>query len=312
MGKSVWLHSSDGPNTTTIDGEGVRRGIFCANEETAKTLIEGFTIRNCDATEFDYFEDGTLYRLGGGLLIRDASPSMVNCIFESNNAGSLLGYGGGMFTGSYVGICEATFTDCTINGNSCESEGGGGVYLYAASISFQSCEITNNTADWGGGVLVNIGSVMFENCTVTYNTDNGIEIWEAPASLANTTVCGNYVNQIVGDWTDNGGNFVADTCSGDPTGACCIGTSCSIGTNADCSAAGGTYLGDGSSCSGDPCGAGSTVWTVDDSGGADFYDIQSAVNAALNGDEILVYPGTYTSTGDNVVDMMGKARLAAQ
>ena len=34
----------------------------------------------------------------------------------------------------------------------------------------------------------------------------------------------------------------------DPTGACCVGTSCQIETSADCSALGGTYYGDDSSC----------------------------------------------------------------
>ncbi|MDP7086289.1 MAG: hypothetical protein QF360_01545, partial [Phycisphaerales bacterium] len=34
--------------------------------------------------------------------------------------------------------------------------------------------------------------------------------------------------------------------------------------------------------------------------------IQAAVNAASNGDEIIVAPGTYTGTGDNVVNMLGK------
>jgi V8-like Glu-specific endopeptidase len=43
---------------------------------------------------------------------------------------------------------------------------------------------------------------------------------------------------------------------GDPTGACCVGSSCTVETEANCSAAGGTYNGDGSSCSGDPCGGG--------------------------------------------------------
>ena len=38
-----------------------------------------------------------------------------------------------------------------------------------------------------------------------------------------------------------------------PPGACCISDTCSIMTNADCSAAGGTYLGDASTCSGDEC-----------------------------------------------------------
>ena len=53
---------------------------------------------------------------------------------------------------------------------------------------------------------------------------------------------------------------------GDPTGACCVGTSCTIATEADCSTAGGTYNGDGSSCNGDPCGGGGGCepgWTAD-------------------------------------------------
>jgi pectin methylesterase-like acyl-CoA thioesterase len=49
------------------------------------------------------------------------------------------------------------------------------------------------------------------------------------------------------------------------------------------------------------------TWTVDDDGKADFDNIQAAVNVASNGDEIVVMPGTYTGTGDQVVDMLGKA-----
>ena len=49
------------------------------------------------------------------------------------------------------------------------------------------------------------------------------------------------------------------------------------------------------------------TWTVDDDGQADFNNIQAAVDASSDGDEILVMPGTYTYTGDQVVDMMGKA-----
>ncbi|MCP4758215.1 MAG: hypothetical protein GY894_09155 [Planctomycetes bacterium] len=58
------------------------------------------------------------------------------------------------------------------------------------------------------------------------------------------------------------------------------------------------------------CSAAATaeIWTVDDSGGADFMDIQSAVNAAnFSGDEIVVAPGVYTGSGNEVVDMLGKA-----
>ena len=48
-----------------------------------------------------------------------------------------------------------------------------------------------------------------------------------------------------------------------------------------------------------------TTWTVNDDGKADFDNIQAAVDAASNGDEIIVMPGTYTGTGSEVVNMLG-------
>ncbi|MDP6769376.1 MAG: DUF1565 domain-containing protein, partial [Anaerolineales bacterium] len=51
-----------------------------------------------------------------------------------------------------------------------------------------------------------------------------------------------------------------------------------------------------------------TQWTVDDDGKADFSTIQDAIDASSDGDEIIVMPGTYTSTQDgHVVNMLGKA-----
>ena len=49
-----------------------------------------------------------------------------------------------------------------------------------------------------------------------------------------------------------------------------------------------------------------TTWTVDDDGKADFDNIQAAIDAASDGDEIVIAPGTYTGTGTNVVDLLGK------
>ena len=51
------------------------------------------------------------------------------------------------------------------------------------------------------------------------------------------------------------------------------------------------------------------TWTVDDDGKADFDNIQAAVDAASDGDEIVVMPGTYTGSGDYAVNMNGKAIL---
>ena len=48
------------------------------------------------------------------------------------------------------------------------------------------------------------------------------------------------------------------------------------------------------------------TWTVDDDGKADFNYIQGALQIAVDGDEILVMPGTYTGTGATIVNTLGK------
>lgn len=52
------------------------------------------------------------------------------------------------------------------------------------------------------------------------------------------------------------------------------------------------------------------TWTVDDDGPADFNTIQAAVDASVDGDEIVVMPGVYTNTNtkttNNVVEILGK------
>jgi hypothetical protein len=61
---------------------------------------------------------------------------------------------------------------------------------------------------------------------------------------------------------------------------------------------------------GEPCDATGADLTVDDDlldyPDADFTSIQAAIDAAQDGDLILVYPGTYTDTGDYVVDFGAK------
>ena len=59
-----------------------------------------------------------------------------------------------------------------------------------------------------------------------------------------------------------------------------------------------------------PCtivGATPVTWTVDDDGKADFDTIQAAIDAASDGDEIVVMPGTYTDAGNpQVISIDGK------
>lgn len=54
-----------------------------------------------------------------------------------------------------------------------------------------------------------------------------------------------------------------------------------------------------------PCGA--DIICVDDIGSGDYRTIQAAINAATDGDEVVLMSGTYTGAGNQYLDFKGKA-----
>ena len=77
LGKAITLRSSQGADVTIIDGEGARRGIACFSGETAKTVIEGFTITNGLSVDHDYDGNGKYDQWedsGGGIHCYYSSP----------------------------------------------------------------------------------------------------------------------------------------------------------------------------------------------------------------------------------------------
>ena len=76
--------------------------------------------------------------------------------------------------------------------------GKAGVRIERGIVDFVSCTIRNNSASGYGGI------------SMASQTD---------VSLTDTTVCGNSTSgQIIGDWSDNGGNAIADVCPPDCPG----------------------------------------------------------------------------------------------
>ena len=153
-GKAVRLVSSGGPEVTTIDGTGHYHVVQCVTSEGPDSILEGFTIRGGAA--------GT--GAGGGIRIRNSSPTIINCIVTQNSARN----GGGV----YVENGSPTLSDCVLQGNTVTNVGGG-IYSTASSPTLTRCIVTGNTAaNHGGGVHNHNSNSTIIDCTIEGNTAN--------------------------------------------------------------------------------------------------------------------------------------------
>ncbi|MDG2423965.1 MAG: right-handed parallel beta-helix repeat-containing protein, partial [Phycisphaerales bacterium] len=306
-GKAVWLHSSDGPETTIIDGSGDRRGIACVLGEGPGTIIEGFTIRNCD--------DGPDQGVGGGILVAsDSSPTIRGCHVISSSAW----WGGGIgiessnpvFENCTISVCSSgylgggiallsgspVFESCTIS--SCSSDYGGGFGVDvgegdAANPSFISCEMTGNTAKDGGGFYFENSHGLVEDCVVSGNssTDEGGGVhvsYDSEVSISDCYISNNSsgVDPGGGIWNGLGGTSI-------------------VGGTTVCANSPGQIHGSWTDAGGNVVSAVCPVTlTVALDGSGDFTSIQSAIDAASSGDTILVEPGTYN---EHEVNTNGKS-----
>ncbi len=139
LGKTITVKSTGGPLVTAIDGSLIpgSSGIVIGSGSGAATVLEGFTIQNCD-------RGSATTASGGGLHVSSASPTIRDCRFVSNHA-----YVGG---GAFTTASAARFEDCVFLNNAVGHQGGG-VYGAAGSTDFLRCTFDSNTADFGGGAL---------------------------------------------------------------------------------------------------------------------------------------------------------------
>ncbi|MEE2912968.1 MAG: hypothetical protein VX436_04095 [Planctomycetota bacterium] len=144
-------------------------------------------------------------------------------------------------------------TDCSVMTQSACSAAGGGYQGDDSTCSADACDNGGCEA----GYSPDCAGTCFEDSVYTDwigdgFCDDGAYVpsdygYGGPAGVAIYLNCDEF-NCDGGDCSCDGG--------GDPTGACCIGSNCSVMTQTDCSSAGGSYNGDNSSCNGDPCGGG--------------------------------------------------------
>ncbi|MHC4945192.1 MAG: DUF1565 domain-containing protein [Planctomycetota bacterium] len=79
LGKDIVVKSEQGPQATVIDGNKAGPVATLMNGESPDAVLEGFTIQNGSGT---YNPNGYYY--GGGIRIRDASPTITGNTISNN------------------------------------------------------------------------------------------------------------------------------------------------------------------------------------------------------------------------------------
>ena len=174
--------------------------------------------------------------------------------YEGGNAFSTLDASDSGFGDPDESQCEGTFLDW---------QGSPDTWLMwtpsgSGTASFTTCDASS----YDTSMVIYEGASCNSLVQIACNgdSDGGGDCQAYHSQIDNLSVSGGQTYWVrIGGWqavTGSGTLTIDADIDSDPIGACCVGESCSTGTQADCSAAGGKYLGDGSNCAGDPCGGG--------------------------------------------------------
>ena len=143
--------------------------------------------------------------VGGGLAVGDCEAHIKNCIIEGSH---------GQTSGLFLSDVQGTVEDCWIVDNSHYFIASGIVINDSGTPS--NITLKNTLVEFNSGVVLLSGqpgsTLNVVGCTIRQNS-LGIEVrspWTV--TLEDSNVCQNASGQIIGDWTDLGGNTVADEC----------------------------------------------------------------------------------------------------
>jgi hypothetical protein len=199
-------------------------GSSVAGEGGGCFVYGGSAVFTCCTFSYNSVEC-TMAATGGGLACSgDCSPTLTDCLFESNNDG-----------GVYVGNCDlAVFSDCVFRDNSADpscvgaamicyradavimdclfegnSHGSGALVIRRCAPTITGCDFFDNIAR---GALAEYSSApTFSYCVFAGNSDNnGAGIMVNHDSFVELVHCTVYGNTATGS---GGGFFCADVCS---------------------------------------------------------------------------------------------------
>jgi predicted outer membrane repeat protein len=189
-GKAITVRSASGdPDLCIIDCEGSDSDPHRGFylHSGETAVVDGFTITN------GYTSDN-----GGGIYCEDIyweglQATFTNCTISGNSASGEYGRGGGVYC--YRG--QLTISDSTISSNQVAGSYGGGVHCGEGSLTITDCTISGNSAEAsGGGVYCDDAQATITNCTLSGNVAGsgggfGCFCFGDPATITNCTISGN-------------------------------------------------------------------------------------------------------------------------
>jgi len=164
-GKVITVESSNGPDTTIIDGNQQGSAVVFTTSEWNTSILRGFTIRNGRASTH-----------GGGIYLDGASPTIINNKIVRNQGcygAGIYAYGSPIIRGNQI---SGNFSQ-----SDCDGSSGGGMYLDGGSAQIIQNLITGNSAGYGGGIYFgNDAGALIANNTFADNDasqGSGISIY---------------------------------------------------------------------------------------------------------------------------------------
>ncbi|TWT41840.1 Serine protease AprX [Phycisphaerae bacterium RAS1] len=143
-GRKLILRSASGPANCIIDAQLAGRCFSFENGETDQTVVDGFTIRNGNAG------------VGGAITCTyGASPTIRNCVFQSNSSAASSG------VVNCFSSASPLFENCHFTGNS--SPTCAGVFSNNSSPTLRSCTFESGA---GRALYVLGGAPLIESCLV--------------------------------------------------------------------------------------------------------------------------------------------------
>ncbi|MDG2291551.1 MAG: lectin-like protein, partial [Phycisphaerales bacterium] len=140
-GRSLTFESTDGPESTFLDGGQTDNVLYCSDGGT--TTLKGLTIQNGQAT--------ALTGHGGGVCVDHGDLLLESCHVIGNRAK----WGGGVYLQyGHLAVDNCLFEDNSVDIPSSSGEQGGAICTGAGNLTVYNSQFTNNRCgfDTGGGV----------------------------------------------------------------------------------------------------------------------------------------------------------------